>query len=91
MYEVMDDTPSMERYPASYVCNPSVIAKNRTMISVNSVIEVDLPGQGNAEYLGGSTFSGTGGQLDFVWGSIDSEGGTSILGFSSTTKSGSIL
>ncbi|EFK06620.1 butyryl-CoA:acetate CoA-transferase domain protein [delta proteobacterium NaphS2] len=35
------------------------------MISVNSVLEVDLFGQANAEFMEGHQFSGTGGQLDF--------------------------
>ncbi len=90
MYEFMNDNPSMESYPASYVCNPSVIAKNDNMISINSVLEVDLLGQANAEFLEGTTFSGTGGQLDFVRGAFASKGGKSILAFYSTAKGGSV-
>jgi len=90
MYEFMDDNPAMESYPASYVCDPGIIAKNDTMISINSVLEVDLLGQANAEYLGGTTFSGTGGQLDFVRGAFASRGGKSILAFYSTAKGGTI-
>jgi len=60
------------------------------MIAVNSVLEVDLTGQANAEYLGGATFSGTGGQLDFVRGAFDSKGGKSIHAFYSTAKGGTI-
>lgn len=90
MYEFMDDNPSMESYPASYVCSPEIIAKNDCMFSVNSVLEVDLLGQANAEYLSGSLFSGTGGQLDFVRGAFDSKGGKSILAFYSTAKGGAI-
>ncbi|MBN1166817.1 MAG: acetyl-CoA hydrolase/transferase family protein [Methanospirillaceae archaeon] len=90
MYEFMDDNPSMESYPASYVCSPEIIARNDSMISINSVLEVDLLGQANAEYLSGSLFSGTGGQLDFVRGAFDSKGGKSILAFYSTAKKGTI-
>lgn len=90
MYGFMHDNPSMESYPASYVCDPAIIAKNDTMISINSVLEVDLLGQANAEYLGGTTFSGTGGQLDFVRGAFASKGGKSILAFYSTAKGGSV-
>ena len=90
MYEFMDDNPAMESYPASYVCDPAIIAKNDSMTSINSVLEVDLLGQANAEYLGGTTFSGTGGQLDFVRGAFASKGGMSILAFYSTAKGGSI-
>ncbi len=90
MYEFMDDNPAMESYPASYVYDPGTIAKNDTMISINSVLEVDLLGQANAEYLEGTTFSGTGGQLDFVRGAFASKGGKAILAFYSTAKGGTI-
>jgi itaconate CoA-transferase len=90
MYEFMDDNPSIESYPASHVCLPAVIAKNATMISINSVLEVDLLGQANAEHLEGATFSGTGGQLDFVRGAFASKGGKSFLAFYATAKNGTI-
>jgi len=90
MYEFMDDNPSIESYPASHVCSPAVIAKNVKMVSINSVLEVDLLGQANAEHLEGATFSGTGGQLDFVRGAFASKGGKSFLAFYATAKSGTI-
>ena len=89
-YEFINDNPSIESYPVSYVNEPSVIAQNDNMISINSIIEVDLLGQCNAEFLGGSQFSGTGGQLDFVRGAFNSRGGKSILAFYSTAKDGKI-
>ena len=84
MYDFMDDNPSMESYPVSYVNDPAVIARNDRLISVNSVLEVDLLGQCNSEYLGGFEFSGTGGQLDFVRGAFNSSGGKSVIAFYST-------
>ncbi|MHB8163758.1 MAG: acetyl-CoA hydrolase/transferase family protein [Methanoregula sp.] len=90
MYEFMNDNPSVESYAASHVCSPAVIAKNPKMISINSVLEVDLLGQANAEHLEGATFSGTGGQLDFVRGAFASPGGKSFLAFYSTAKGGTI-
>lgn len=90
MYEFMNDNPSMESFAASHVCSPAVIAKNQKMISINSVLEVDLLGQANAEHLEGATFSGTGGQLDFVRGAFASPGGKSFLAFYSTAKGGTI-
>jgi len=90
MYEFMDNNPTMESYPVSYVNDPAVIAKNENMISINSILEVDLLGQCNAEFMGGYQFSGTGGQLDFVRGAFDSKGGKSILAFHSTAKSGEV-
>ncbi|RPJ63362.1 MAG: acetyl-CoA hydrolase/transferase family protein [Dehalococcoidia bacterium] len=90
MYEFMDDNSSMESYPVSYVNDPGVIARNNDMISINAVLEVDLLGQCNAEYLDGSQFSGTGGQLDFVRGAYNARGGKSILAFHSTAAKGKI-
>ena len=90
MYDFMDDNPSMESYPVSYVNDPAVIALNDGLISVNSVLEVDLLGQCNAESIGGHQFSGTGGQLDFVRGAFNSRGGKSFLAFYSTAKGGTI-
>jgi itaconate CoA-transferase len=89
-YEFINDNPSIESYPVSYVNEPSVIARNDSMISINSIIEVDLLGQCNAEFLEGSQYSGTGGQLDFVRGAFNSRGGKSILAFYSTARNGEV-
>ncbi len=90
MYEFMDDNPSMESYPVSYTNDPAVIARNDRMISINSILEVDLLGQANAEFLEGAQYSGTGGQLDFVRGAFNSRNGKSILAFYSTAENGAI-
>lgn len=88
MYDFIDDNPSMEIYPASYTEEPSVIALNDNMVSINTIIEVDLTGQCNAEHMAGSQFSGTGGQLDFVRGAYNSKGGKSIQAFYATARRG---
>lgn len=90
MFAFMDNNPSMESYPVSYTNHPSVIARNDRMISVNSVLEVDLYGQANAEFMAGHQFSGSGGQLDFVRGAFDAKGGKSILAFHATAKGGKV-
>jgi len=89
-FEFMNNNPSMESYPSSYVLNPSIISKNDNMISINAILQVDLYGQCNAEHLDGSQFSGVGGQLDFVRGAYNSKNGKSILAFYSTAKDGNI-
>jgi itaconate CoA-transferase len=90
MYDFIHDNPSIESHPASYTEDPSVIARNNNMIAVNTVIELDLTGQCNAEHLAGSQFSGTGGQLDFVRGAYDSRDGKSIQAFTSTARKGTV-
>ncbi|GHF11036.1 4-hydroxybutyrate CoA-transferase [Kordiimonas sediminis] len=90
MFDFMDDNPSIVGYPVSWVNAPSVIRKNRNMISVNAAIEVDLTGQINSEQLDGRPFSGTGGQLDFVRGAYDGKNGKSFIALHSTAKGGTI-
>lgn len=90
MLDFMHDNPSVESYPVNHINHPAVIAQNNAMISINAILEVDLLGQCNAEFLAGRQFSGTGGQLDFVRGAYDSPGGKSILAFHSTAKQGTL-
>ena len=89
-FDFIHDNISMESYSADYLMDPCVIGQNDNMISVNSIIEIDLTGQCNAESISGSQFSGTGGQVDFVRGAYRSKGGKSILAFYSTAKGGSV-
>ncbi|MEL7431790.1 MAG: acetyl-CoA hydrolase/transferase C-terminal domain-containing protein [Chlamydiota bacterium] len=90
MYDFMNDNPMMESYSVDYVNNPNVIAQNDHVISINTIIEMDLFGQVNAEQIGHREFGGPGGQNDFVRGAFLSKQGKSILAFESTTKKNTI-
>ena len=65
--------------PVDYVNNVEVIASNHKMTSINSCLQIDLFGQVNSESSGLQHIGGTGGQLDFVMGAFQSEGGKSFL------------
>lgn len=88
--DLMNDNPAFESYPVSYVNHPAVIAQNDNMVSVNSILEMDLLGQCNSEFLAGRQFSGTGGQLDYVRGAYDAKNGKSILAFHATAHGGTV-
>lgn len=90
LYDFVDNNPSMECRPSSYTENPDIIALNNNMIAINTIIEVDLTGQCNAEYMAGAEFSGAGGQLAFVQGAFNSLGGKSIQAFYATAKNGKV-
>ena len=90
MYEFMDDNPSHRAYPASHVCSPAVIARNPTMISINSGTGGRFAWSGQCRAPGRGDLQGTGGQLDFVRGTFASKGGKSFLAFYATAKSGTI-
>ncbi|MBP7343089.1 MAG: acetyl-CoA hydrolase/transferase C-terminal domain-containing protein [Smithellaceae bacterium] len=89
-FSFMDKDKSFENYPSSYVMNPGVIAQNHRMTSVNAILQIDLLGQCNAEFLAGHQYSGTGGQLDFVRGAYDSPEGKAILILYATAKNDEI-
>jgi itaconate CoA-transferase len=90
LYDFIHDNPSIESYPVSHTNDPAVVAQNDNFISINSILEVDLTGQCNAESLDGEQFSGTGGQVDFVRGAFSARGGKSFLAFYATAHDGQV-
>lgn len=90
LYDFIDDNPSIESYPVSLLNDPKIIEQQHQMVSINATLQVDLFGQCNSEYLNGSQYSATGGQLDFVRGAFGSKGGMSIIAFISSTKNNTI-
>jgi acyl-CoA hydrolase len=59
--------------------DPTAIARQPAMTSVNSALQVDLFGQANASYVHGRAYSGFGGQTDFIVGALHAHGGKSII------------
>lgn len=86
----INNNPSVELHPIDYVNNPSEIAKNDNMVSINSCIQVDLLGQVVSDTIGLSQFSAVGGQVDFVRGATMSKGGRSIIAMPSTARKGTV-
>ncbi|RYC29122.1 acetyl-CoA hydrolase/transferase family protein [Lichenibacterium minor] len=90
MYDFIDDNPSVESWPVDYVNDPSNIARNDGVVSINGTIEIDLTGACNSEHMLGHQYSASGGQLDFVRGAYASRGGKSIIAASSTAAKGKV-
>jgi acyl-CoA hydrolase len=59
--------------------DPSQIARQAKMTSINAALEVDIFDQANASYVRGQIFSGIGGSTDFIVGSLHSRGGQSFM------------
>ena len=85
LYKFLNNNPSVLVLDVGEVNAVSIIARHPNMISINSAVQVDLAGQVSAESFGTKHISGTGGQVDFVRGAIESEGGKSFIVFHSTT------
>ena len=88
VYDWVDDNPAVEMRPSDFTNDPSVIARNERMVSINSAIAVDLTGQIAADTLHGRFFSGIGGQVDFIRGARRSRGGRPIIALPSTADQG---
>ncbi len=59
--------------------DPSQIAKQARMTSVNAALQVDLYDQANASRVRGGIYSGFGGSTDFIVGALHSRGGRSFM------------
>lgn len=83
-YDFLDENPAVEFKRIDYTNNPMIIARNNLMTAINSAMEIDLTGQATAESLGGTFYSGIGGQADFMRGAVLATGGKTILALPST-------
>jgi len=90
LYDFVDNNPMVEMYGVDYVNNPIIISKNNKMVCINSAIQVDIMGQVNAETIGLTQFSGTGGQVDFIRGAAMAANGKSIIAMPSTASKGKV-
>jgi 4-hydroxybutyrate CoA-transferase len=84
IYDYVDNNDLIEMNPISWVNDPYVVARLENFISINSAIAVDLTGQVCSESIGLKTFSGPGGQCDFIRGARLAPGGQSYILINST-------
>ncbi|EHQ90926.1 acetyl-CoA hydrolase/transferase family protein [Desulfosporosinus youngiae] len=84
LYDFLNNNPVCASYPVSYTNDPDTICQNDNMICINNAIEVDLYGQVASESSGTRQISGTGGQLDYIYGSYKSKGGKGLICLTST-------
>jgi butyryl-CoA:acetate CoA-transferase len=84
VYEFLHNNPTCASYTVNYINDPRIMAMNDRVIAINNAMEVDLYGQACSESVGPAQKSGTGGQLDFIFGAFGSHGGKGLICLSST-------
>jgi len=84
MYDFLDQNPTCTSYPVNYISDPRIIAMNDRVLAVYNAFEVDLFGQVSSESIGPEQKSGSGGELDFMFGAFASHGGKGIVSVQST-------
>ena len=92
LYDWLEGNVDVRFLPVSVVNDPSIIARNRKMVSINGALAVDLFGQIAADTLDGRQYSGIGGHEDFVSGAGIAEGDRSLVCLPSTaTRDGKLV
>lgn len=68
LYDWLDGNHDVAFLDVETVNDPTVIAQNANLVSINGALSVDLYGQVVADNIGGKQISGVGGHEDFVAG-----------------------
>ncbi|MBI5528330.1 MAG: GNAT family N-acetyltransferase [Deltaproteobacteria bacterium] len=90
LYDRLDRNPKFAFYPADYVSDPWVIAKNENVVAINGALQVDLTGQVCADSLGHNFYSGIGSQVDFIRGAARAQNGRPVIALPSTACNGAV-
>lgn len=90
LYDFVNSNPGFVMLDVGYVNDPQVIRENPKVTAINSCIEVDICGQVVSDSIGTKTYSGVGGQVDFLRGAaIGKDGkGKPILAMPSVSPKG---
>jgi acyl-CoA hydrolase len=79
LYDWLDGNRRVHMLRTERTNDPGLIARQRSMTSINTALEVDLFGQANASRIDARIHSGFGGQTDFIVGALHSQGGQAIM------------
>lgn len=88
MYEWLDGNDEVAFLPVTQVNSPAAIGRNRSMVTVNGALSIDIHGQVMADTLGGVQHSGIGGHEDFVSAPALDPGSRSLICLPSTVDVG---
>ena len=83
LYDWVHLNDSVEMRRTETTNDPSNIARQPKMTSINSALQVDLFDQANASHVNGRIYSGFGGSTDFIVGALHAVGGKSIMALQS--------
>ena len=83
LYDWLDQNARVRMIRSEVANDPSRIAAQPLMTSVNTALQVDLFGQANASRINARIHSGFGGQTDFIVGAMHCPGGQALMGLRS--------
>ena len=88
VHRLAHDNPVFVVREQQYTHGAEVLARHERLFAINAALEVDLTGQVNSEWLGGTWRGGVGGVNDFARAARRSPGGRSIIVLPSTAGNG---
>ena len=88
LYRWLDGNDHVAFIDVDVVNDPTVIAHNTNLVSINGALSIDLYGQVVADNIGGKQISGVGGHEDFVAGAEMHLDAHSLICLRSTASSG---
>ena len=88
LYDWLAGREDVRFLPVDVVNDPTLIGRNRRMVSLNGALELDLQGQVVADTIHGAQYSGIGGHEDFVGGAALGDDDRSLLCLPSTATVG---
>ena len=91
LYDWLDGNEEVAFLPVSVVNSPETIGRNRSTVTINGAISLDIHGQVVADTIAGRQYSGIGGHEDFVSGPALSFDARSVLVLPSTITVGGEL
>lgn len=83
-YDYVQNNDDFEFKLIGWINDPRNIAKNDNLVAINNALMLDLTGQVASESIGPKQYSGTGGQVQFIWGAKFANNGKNILAINST-------
>lgn len=83
-YNYVQNNNDFEFKLIGWINDPRNIAKNDNLVAINNALMIDLTGQVASESIGPKQYSGTGGQVQFIWGAKFANNGKNILAINST-------
>lgn len=86
LYDWIAENKETAAFPVNHVNSPSVMSQNDKLTCIVNCVSLDLFSQFSSESSGTRQISGTGGQIDFVEGAFESNGGKCFIALSSTRK-----
>lgn len=91
LYRWLDDNSEVAFLPVDIVNDPTVIGRNRKLVSINGAMCLDLYGQVVADSIDGKQISGVGGHEDFVAGADLHIDAHSLICLKSTVTVGGVV